>query len=77
MQLAHQTARYLLKTICEVMSSKIQKFMPLNQPIESVNLFIKNNIILSSYKLPRKPTFVFVNYLLVSRQVGLKIWYDF
>ncbi|CAB4403123.1 unnamed protein product [Rhizophagus irregularis] len=35
-QLTHQTARYLLKTICEVMSSKSLKFMPLNQPIESI-----------------------------------------
>ncbi|PKY15407.1 hypothetical protein RhiirB3_427609 [Rhizophagus irregularis] len=40
---------------------KLYKVIANFLPIESENLLIKNNIILPSYKLPRKPTFDYMN----------------
>ncbi|CAB5193461.1 uncharacterized protein OCT59_026732 [Rhizophagus irregularis] len=41
---------------------KLYKVIANFLPIESENLLINNNIILPSYKLPRKPTFEYMNY---------------
>ncbi|PKC05781.1 hypothetical protein RhiirA5_420461 [Rhizophagus irregularis] len=41
---------------------KLYKVIANFLPIESENLLIKSNIILPSYKLPRKPTFEYMNY---------------